>query len=392
MAMIPFNEATDIVSSNLLDVGVEPLSIQHCVGRILAQDVSADMDFPPFDKSAMDGYACRAEDIFEPMEVLETIAAGVPPSKGIGSGQCSKIMTGAKVPEGADCVFMVEQAEELEDGHVSYTGKKVPGNICRQGEDIKTGEEVLTAGTKIEPAHIAVLAGVGCVVPVVSKFPKVGIIVTGSELVDPSRKPSEVQIRETNGYQLRAQLATLGMDCSYYGVIEDDEAKIEAVMLQAMGENDVVLICGGSSVGDFDFVPVLLERHCDQMLIEKINIKPGKPLMFATHSKGVCFGMPGNPVSTYVLMELLVKPFLNESMGYTENVRIVPLKLNKDLKIRCARRQTFIPVQLVDGGVERVAFHGSAHIHAMCNADGLIDLPEGENFYKAGSLIDVRLL
>ena len=392
MAMIPFDDAFEIVSAHTLDVGVEPLSIQHAVGRILAQDVAADMDFPPFDKSAMDGYACRAEDIFQPLAILETIPAGTLPTQTIGAGQCSKIMTGAKVPEGAGCVFMVEQAEELVEGRVSFTGKKVPGNICWQGEDLKTGDVVLEVGTKIEPAHIAVLAGVGCVVPVVVKLPTVGILVTGSELVDPSRKPSAAQIRETNGYQLRAQLDVIGIGCSYYGVIEDDESKIETVLLQAMDENDVVLICGGSSVGDFDFVPVLLEKHCERMLIEKIDIKPGKPLMFATHSSGVCFGMPGNPVSTYVLMELLVKPYLLKSMGYTTESRIVPLKLNKDLKIRCARRQTFVPVRLVDGGVERVAFHGSAHIHAMCNADGLIDLPKGENFYEAGSLVHVRLL
>ena len=392
MAMIPFDDAFEIVSSHTLDVGMEPLSIQRCTGRILAQDVVADIDFPPFDKSAMDGYACRATDLFQSLEVLETIPAGTPPSKVVGAGQCSKIMTGAKVPEGADCVFMVEQAEELDGDRVRYTGKKVPGNICRQGEDVKTGDVILKAGTKIEPAHIAVLAGVGCVVPVVAKHPTVGILVTGSELVDPTRKPSDAQIRETNGYQLRAQLDTVGIGCSYYGVIEDDESKIETVLLQAMAENDVVLICGGSSVGDFDFVPVLLQRHCDQMLIEKINIKPGKPLMFATHSGGVCFGMPGNPVSTYVLMELLVKPYLLNSMGASVEPRIVQMKLNKDLKIRCARRQTFVPVQLVGGGVERIEFHGSAHIHAMCNADGLIALPEGENFYEAGSLIDVRLL
>ena len=300
-------------------------------------------------------------------------------------------MTGAKVPAGADCVFMVEQAEE-HDGKVRYTGQKAPGNICRKGEDVKAGDVVLKSGTRIEPAHVAVLAGVGCVVPIVARLPTVGILVTGSELVSPSQKPSDAQIRETNGYQLRAQLATLGIACSYYGVIEDDETKIEQTLLQAMGENDVVLVCGGSSVGDFDFVPALFARHCDQMLIEKINIKPGKPLMFATHPGGVCFGMPGNPVSTYMLMELLVKPYLLQSMGCTAAPRIVKLKLNTDLKIRCARRQTFVPVRIVGGGVERIAFHGSAHIHALCNADGLVTLPEGENFYEAGSLIDVRLL
>lgn len=392
MAMISFDDALRITTAHSLSLGVEPLSIQQCVGRILAQDIVADIDFPPFDKSAMDGYACRAEDLANPLEVLETIAAGIPPMKTVGAGQCSKIMTGAKVPAGADCVFMVEQAEEMNEGRVCYTGTKRPDNICRRGEDVKTGDVVLCSGTKIEPAHVAVLAGVGCVIPVVARLPKVGIVVTGSELVAPSRKPSEAQIRETNGYQLRAQLGAIGIGCSYYGVVEDDEAKIEAVLLQAMNENEVVLLCGGSSVGDFDFVPVLLERHCDQMLIEKIDIKPGKPLMFATHSGGVCIGMPGNPVSTYVLMELLVKPYLLQSMGSLAKPHVVRMKLNKDLKIRCARGQTFIPVQWVAGGVERVAFHGSAHIHAMCSADGLIALPKGENFFEAGSWIDVRLL
>ena len=392
MAMIPFDDAYSIVSAHTLDLGVEPLSIQHCVGRILAQDVTADIDFPPFDKSAMDGYACRAADLSAPLDVLETIAAGTPPSKPVGAGQCSKIMTGAQVPEGADCVFMVEQVEGLDEGRVRYTGTKVPDNICRQGEDVQAGDVVLESGTRIDPAQVAVLAGVGCVVPIVAKQPKVGVLVTGSELVSPTRKPSAAQIRETNGYQLRAQLDTLGIACSYYGVIEDDEEKIETALLQVMGENDVVLVCGGSSVGDFDFVPVLFQKHCAEMLFEKVDIKPGKPVMFATHPGGVVFGMPGNPVSTYVLMELLVKPYLVQSMGLAAVPRIVPLKLNKDLKVRCARRQTFIPVRLVGGGVERVEFHGSAHIHAMCHADGLVTLPAGENFHEAGSRIDVRLL
>lgn len=391
MNMIAFEEAFSIVMAHTLDVGVESLSIQDCVGRVLAQDVVADIDFPPFDKSAMDGYACRAADLAQPLEVLETIAAGAPPTKSVGAGQCSKIMTGAKLPAGADCVFMVEQAEEC-DGRVRYTGQKIPDNICWKGEDLIAGDVVLGSGTRIKAAHVAVLAGVGCVKPLVARLPTVGVLVTGSELVPPAHKPSDAQIRETNGHQLRAQLSSIGIACSYYGVIEDNEAKIAAALLQAMSENSVVLVCGGSSVGDFDFVPVLLEQHCDQMLIEKINIKPGKPLMFATHPGGVCFGMPGNPVSSYVLMELLVKPYLLQSMGCAEEPCIVKLRLNSDLKIRCARRQTFVPVRIVGGGVERVTFHGSAHIHAMCSADGLVALPQGENFYEAGTMIDVRLL
>ena len=392
MAMIPFEEACDIIANHRLELETEQVELTHSLGRILAQDVAADIDFPPFDKSAMDGYACRSTDVFIPLVVQETIAAGSPPTLPIGPGQCSKIMTGAQIPKGADCVFMVEQAETDEDGCVHYSGKKVPGNICWKGEDIKAGDIVLEAGTRIAPAHIAVLAGVGCVSPQVVKPPKVGILVTGSELVEPGEKPDEAQIRETNGHQLAAQLAEIGIDCSYSGIIPDDPAQIETVLLQFMEKNDMVLLCGGSSVGDFDHVPDLLKKHCSELLIEKVDIKPGKPLMFATYPGGVCFGMPGNPVSTYVLAELLVKPYVLASMGHHAPVRIARLRINRDLKIRCGRRQTFVPVRLTGGGVERVAFHGSAHIHAICHADGLLDLPKGEIFMEEGSMVDVRLL
>ncbi len=392
MAMIPFREACDIIASCRLELEHEPVELTRSLGRILAEHVAADIDFPPFDKSAMDGYACRSDDVFDPLEVLETIAAGSPPTRPVGPGQCSKIMTGAQIPEGVDCVFMVEQAEIDTDGRVRYTGKKVPGNICWKGEDIRTGDIVLEAGTRIAPAHIAVLAGVGCVAPRVVKPPKVGILVTGSELVEPGEQPHEAQIRETNGHQLAAQLANIGIDCRYSGIIPDDPDQIEAALLQFMAENDMVLLCGGSSVGDFDHVPELLKKHCSELLIEKVDIKPGKPLMFATYPGGVCFGMPGNPVSTYVLAELMVKPYVLASMGHHAPERIVRMKLNHDLKIRCGRRQTFVPVRLADGGVERVSFHGSAHIHAMCHADGLLDLPKGEIFMEEGSLVDVRLL
>ncbi len=392
MAMIPFKEAEDIVAGHLVDTGTEQVELAHCLGRVLAQDVTADIDFPPFDKSAMDGYACRQEDVSQPLDVVETIAAGTPPVHPVGIGQCSKIMTGAQIPEGADCVFMVEQAEMQTDDRVLYTGKKVPGNICWKGEDVKSGDIVLSAGTRLDAAHVAVLAGVGCTQPVVAPLPKVEILVTGSELVSPGEKPDAAQIRETNGYQLRAQLAEMGIVCSYRGIIPDDPAQIETALLQAMAENDIVLLCGGSSVGDFDYVPELLHKHCNELLIEKVDIKPGKPLMFSTYNGGVCFGMPGNPVSTYVLTELLVKPYLLASMGHCAPVRTVKLKLNHELKIRCGRRQTFIPVRLAEGGVERVAFHGSAHIHALCDADGLIELPKGENYLEAGSMVNVRLI
>lgn len=391
--MISVDEALEIVQSRAWEPSVETVPL-HCVlGRVLAQDVLADHDMPPFDKSAMDGYACRREDLGGALKVLETIAAGHLPQLAVAAGTCSRIMTGAIVPEGADCVFMVEQSEELPDGTVRFTGEKTADNIARQGEDIQKGRVLLAAGTRMEPRHVAVLAGAGCAEPRVAVRPKVGVLATGSELVSVDQPVSGASIRETNGPQLVAQIEACGAEAVYYGIIEDDPAAIEAAIERAVSENEVVLISGGSSVGDFDFVPDLIAKNGREILFEKVAIKPGKPLVFACSDTAACFGMPGNPVATYVVMELFVKPFLQRSMGCVAEPLVVTQKLAQAVRRKKGGRRAYVPVEFCGKGqVRAIRYHGSAHIHALSGADGFIAFPEESLELAEGAEVDVRLI
>ena len=224
--MITFEEALETVLANVPDPAKETVLLREAHGRVLLQEVKSDHDMPPFNKSAMDGYACRRADLPGPLHCLETIAAGAAPKNVINEGRCARIMTGAIVPAGADCVFMVEQSEILEDNSVRFTADSTNDNICFKGEDVKTGDTVLHPGALIRPGHVAVLAAAGCVEPVVAKKIKVGILSTGSELVPPSEPVVGANIRETSGQQLVAQVTECGCEPTFYGIVEDERIKI----------------------------------------------------------------------------------------------------------------------------------------------------------------------
>jgi molybdopterin molybdotransferase len=217
--MVKFEEAYDIVIKSIQQLPIDRVRLENSLGRVLAEDVYSDMNMPPFDKSAMDGYACRYEDIANELEVVEIIPAGKMPERTIGSNQCAKIMTGAMIPEGADCVIMVEDTEEIDPNKIRYTREvkelnvcalnfkeKRQLNICYLGEDIKEGDIVVEKGTFIRPQDVATMASVGYVNVLVSRMPKVAVIPTGNEIVEPDIKPSVSEIRNSNGSQLLAQL------------------------------------------------------------------------------------------------------------------------------------------------------------------------------------------
>jgi molybdopterin molybdotransferase len=333
--MIPFEEALKTVLDSARKLGTERVDITHAIDRILAEDVKSDMDMPPFNKSAMDGYACRRADLANELEVVETIPAGYTPTKCIEQNQCSKIMTGAAVPQDADCVVMVEFTENLTDNTVRFVGEDTADNICIQGEDIKAGEVVLPKFTRIRPQHIAVLASVGCTRPEVSKMPSVGILATGDELVPPTSRPGPSQIRNSNSFQLTAQVESMGAAAKNYGIAKDTDQDIDKMFKKAVEENDVVIVSGGVSMGDFDLVPGIFRQNNINLLFEKVATKPGKPTVFGVAENIYCFGLPGNPVSTFVLFELLVKPFLYKMMSYDYTPAAVNMPLAESLHSGC---------------------------------------------------------
>ncbi|MBA7481313.1 Molybdopterin molybdenumtransferase [subsurface metagenome] len=389
--MIAFDDAFEIMMGSARRLGMERVGIERALNRVLTETIVSDIDMPPFNKSAMDGYACRRADLANELTIIETIPAGLPPKKTIGRNQCAKIMTGAVVPEGADCVIMVEYTEPTSDNKIRFTGSSTSDNICLKGEDIKKGDVVLQAGCKIAAQHIAVLANHGWVEPLVSLQPRVGIIATGDELVEPSRKPTACQIRNSNGFQLAAQVVNAAATATNYGIAVDTEEALDRMIKRATTENDVVILSGGVSVGDYDLVREILEKNNIKLLFEKVAVKPGRPMVFGVSDEVFCFGLPGNPVSTFVMFELLVKPFLFKMMGHDFKHVVAYRQLEKTIARKKTERDSWLPVVFTNNNkVARIEYHGSAHINALCEADGLLCIPAGAAEIKEGTTVAVR--
>jgi molybdopterin molybdotransferase len=465
--MLKYDDAFEIVMSSISSrpLGTERVDIERALNRVLAEMIISDIDIPPFNKSAMDGFACRRADLANELTIIETIPAGLLPKKTIGPKKCAKIMTGAVVPEGADCVIMVEYTEKTADDRVRFTPLEIPeakrkqkakksltgftgahtsDNICLQGEDVKKGDIVLQPGCKISAQHIAVLASLGCTKPLVAVQPRVGIIATGNELVEPTQKPSRLQpgqIRNSNGFQLAAQVTGAAAIATNYGIAADTEETIDGMLKKAMAENDVVILSGGVSVGDYDLVRGILKKNNVRLLFEKIAVKPGRPTVFGIkkitaenavlgtpygeHAEKECkggsrtaptplsaqptvkknerntqyairntrfvFGLPGNPVSTFIIFELFVKPFLFKMMGHNFKPTISHRQLEKTITRKRTERDSWLPIVFTKNNkVASIEYHGSAHINALSEADGLLCIPAGIAEIKEGTTVAVR--
>jgi molybdopterin molybdotransferase len=290
-------------------------------------------------------------------------------------------------------LILVEYAEVVASGKVRFTGTKTNSNICLKGEDLKKGELVLPSETLIKPQHIAMLATVGWVSPLVYKKPLIGIISTGSELVDPEEKPQLSQIRNSNGPQLFAQSTKYGFPVKSYGIVADDEELTTQIIEKAVKESDVTILSGGVSVGDFDFVPRIILKLGFEIHFSKINIKPGQHTTFASKDNKYIIGLPGNPVSSFIQFEVFVLPFLRKLMNYSQPEIHLPIPMIHDFSRKKSDRDECLPVQLTSKNeVELINYHGSAHIHAYHQAFGFITVSAGITEIKKGEIVYVRPL
>jgi molybdopterin molybdotransferase len=346
--MIAFEEAFRIVMESVFETETETISFTSSAGRILAEEISSDIDMPPFNRSAVDGYACHKTDLKNELEVLEVVAAGQIPAKIVGENQCSKIMTGAMVPDGCDIVIMVEDSIELGSEKIRFNGNDPKINISFRGEDVRIGDTVLKSGKFIKPQDIAVMASVGRTGILVRKMPGVGIISTGDELVEPSELPGISQIRNSNAYQLLTQVSRAGGEGHYYGIPPDNENRTFEVIQNALKESDIVILSGGVSMGDFDFVPSVLKRAGVKILFDRINVQPGKPTVFGIHSKALVFGLPGNPVSSFIQFETLVRPLISLMMGYEWKAPGQKLPMSARYERRSHLRMGWVPVRITE--------------------------------------------
>jgi molybdopterin molybdotransferase len=391
-------EARALILESVRVLGDETVGLLDATGRLLAEEISAQILIPPADNSAMDGFAVRAEDVARApaqLRVVDDLPAGRAPSRKLGPGEAARIMTGAAVPEGADAVVMIENTEPAgEDVRILEPAQR-GDNIRRAGEDVRPGMSIAAAGERLRPALVGMLAALGRSIVRVAQRPRVAVLSTGDELVEPDRLTGDGRIVSSNSYNLQAALRELGCPVVYLGIARDRPEEIEARFRQALA-CDAVISTGGVSVGDRDWIKQVLAGLGGRMRLWRVRMKPGAPLAFAVVEGRPVFGLPGNPVSTLVAFEQFVRPALLKMMGAGSLYRpVVRAALTSDYK-KAPGRLHFVRVRLETRGEKLVARptgdQGSHILLSMVQADGLAIAPEEASTLAAGSDVRVQLL
>jgi molybdopterin molybdotransferase len=401
--MISVAEAIQIVRQQTRALPSERVKLEHALHRILAEDIVADSDLPPFDRAQMDGYAVRAEDTADApvrLRIAGESAAGRGWHYELKSGEAVRIMTGAPVPAGADSVQQVELTHELKDHTVVELLESVEAgrSIVKRGAEIQAGETVLQRGTPINAAMMAVLAAFGYAEVAVGQRPRVGVLATGTELVSVNEKPGQDQIRDSNNYSIASYAQLTGATVKRLPLARDETSVLKKQIAEAAKECDVVVTSGGVSMGVYDVTKAALAELEAEIFFERIALRPGKPTVFARLPNGtLVFGLPGNPVSVAVTFNLFARTALLAMQGATEPA----LKHETALLARSVKgnveRESYLPAQLTtnDDG-ELIAFPlkwgGSSDFVAFALTTALVIVPAGSRAIEANSVVKVLRL
>jgi molybdopterin molybdotransferase len=389
--LISVEEAEKIIAAFPITVNSEVVPLLTAQNRYLARDIYSPQAMPEFDKSAMDGYAYNSEDHSPAFKIIEIIAAGTPPRLTVTPGQCAKIMTGAMLPAGSDRVVKRECTSE-ENGFMKIIAKDKNSNIRQKGEDLQAGMLALAKGTHLQAAQIAILASLGFAEVPTAHPPRVGIITTGSELTEPGSPLDPGRIYNSNYYSLAAQIRAIGAESVALGRSADDLKTTTTIIAARLAECDVLILSGGVSAGDFDYVPMAMKEAGVTLYFEKIAVQPGMPTVFGSHEGKIVFGLPGNPVSTFVIFEIFIKPLLLRLMGHTCQPLIMPAVLTEAYARSNGTRTAFVPVRYSQGRATVLIYHGSAHLLALNRANALLRVPAGQLSIPTWSTVDVRYL
>jgi molybdopterin molybdotransferase len=374
--MLSVEEATSAVAKRIARLATERISLRDARGRVLAVDVVAARRLPGFDNSAMDGYGAHADDLPGTFPVVAQIGAGQVLRDVVPAKTAVRILTGAPVPQGVDTVVIQEDAK-VEGSLVTLPASAVGENIRRAGEDINEGEVAVTAGTRLGAGELGLLAALGILQVEVVRAPRVAIVATGDELVDIGSTPGAGEIVDSSAHMLAAQIADCGGVATYVGIVKDDPITMAALIASAM-DHDVVLTTGGVSVGDRDHVRAALKSAGVSLELYKVAMKPGKPFSFGMNGTVPVFGLPGNPVSTFVAFELFVRPALLAMQGaqVTRRPR-VPVSLVRGYR-KQAGRTHFIRARVQRHGEHLVAHphpkQGSAILTSLIGCNALVEL------------------
>ncbi|HTR50843.1 MAG TPA: gephyrin-like molybdotransferase Glp [Kofleriaceae bacterium] len=374
--MLSVADAARAVARRIEPLPAERVPLADAGGRVLADDVRAARALPIFDNSAMDGYAARAAELPATLPVVGMVAAGQVMAEPVPAGVAIRILTGAPMPAGLDTVVIQEDAR-VAGATVTLPAARVGDNVRRAGEDIAPGEIAVTGGTRLGAGELALLAALGLVELSVRRAPRVALITTGDELVDVTTQPLPGQIVDSSSHMLGALVHACGGAATYFGIAKDDPIAMAAMLASAM-DHDVVITTGGVSVGDRDHVRGALAAAGVELELWKVAMKPGKPFSFGMNGKTPVFGLPGNPVSTFVAFELFVRPALLAMQGLAVTARPrAPVQLVRGYR-KPAGRCHYLRVRVVRNGEHLIAHphakQGSAMLTSLIGCNALVEL------------------
>lgn len=398
LQMISVKEAIRIVVGKAEPLAAERVALHEALGRVLAEDVFADTDLPPFDRAQMDGYAVRSEDLREVparLRVVGEAAAGGGWRGTLGAGEAVRIMTGAPLPAGADSVQQVEVTRE-EEGFVLVERATEPGQfyVPRASETGK-GERVLEAGEAVNAARMAVLASFGYAEVPVRRRPRVAVLATGTELVEVGERPGEDQIRDSNSYSLAAYAQLAGAVVERMPFAGDDPELLRDEVEKAAARSDVLVLSGGVSMGRYDFTKAALHALGAELFFERVALRPGKPTVFARlPGDALVFGLPGNPVSVSVTFNLFARTALRVMQGARDAAPVAESAVLSRPAKGAAERESYLPAALstdVDGRLlaEPLKWGGSSDFVAFARAAALVVVPAGVKLAETGSVVKV---
>jgi molybdopterin molybdotransferase len=394
--LVDADEAAATVLAHTPVLGVERVALADSSGRVLAQDLVADSPLPAFPSSAVDGYAVRAADAGKTLRVLGESAAGRPFDRTVGPGTAARILTGGAVPDGADCVVMVEDVTISGDQVTVPPGLRSGSNFHKVGDDLRAGDRILTAGTQLGAAEIGIAAATGRADLPVRRRPRLALMSTGDELVEVGKTPAPGQIPDSNRWALLAALREAGAEVYLLGIAPDEPDSLRRLVVDALKNADALVTSGGVSVGTHDLVKPLLES-LGTVHIGRVKLKPGKPFTFATlPDNRLAFGLPGFPVSSLVTFEVFVRPALRKMQGFAQLQRpTLPVRLGYDARAT-GERTEYQRVTLHREGGELVAettgSQSSSRLMSLAGAHALVRIAAGNQAIKAGSIVEAIIL
>lgn len=389
--MISVDAARDIIDEQLRNrrVPSETIPVRNAAGRFLAADQYSKLDLPPFDKSAVDGFAVRDDFSGGELRLDGNVQAGDPGTGPLAAGTTVKVMTGAPVPPGTGRVIMIEYATES-NGVVSFDNPPAKGNLSTKAEDVAAGDTILTAGSRIGAVEIANLIGCGITTVEVARPVTVAVLATGDEIVDSPADLTPGKIMNSNGPLMSHLAARYGMTVTHEETVPDDLDQLTSALRTALTKCDMVVMSGGVSVGEFDFVPEAVAACGLTIHFSHVSVKPGKHITFATGPGHILIGLPGNPVSVYLMFQLYVLRAAGLLAGTRYEPKQFKLRLAHDYARRSPKRTSFIPCRITnDGLAEAIEYHGSAHLPALMRADGFFSAEDGVKMIAAGSEVHV---